>query len=82
MTQTARVLAHDEGHVRVLTLNRPERRNALDLALASELRTRLDEATAASEVRCVLIAVRAHGARARDGQLLHPAALDRKAARE
>jgi 2-(1,2-epoxy-1,2-dihydrophenyl)acetyl-CoA isomerase len=49
------LLVQDHGAVRVLTLNRPERRNALDLALAAALRGALDEARADASVRAVVI---------------------------
>ena len=52
---TELVLVSDHEHVRVLTLNRPARRNALDLALARELRACLDQASADSSVRVVVI---------------------------
>ncbi len=44
MTDTALVLARDDGRVRVLTLNRPEARNALNAALRAELIACLHEA--------------------------------------
>jgi 2-(1,2-epoxy-1,2-dihydrophenyl)acetyl-CoA isomerase len=49
------VLVSDHEHVRVLTLNRPARRNALDLALARELRACLDEARDDAGVRVVVV---------------------------
>jgi enoyl-CoA hydratase len=39
----APVLVRDEGHVRVVTLNRPEARNAIDLATALAVETAMDE---------------------------------------
>lgn len=51
------VLRADEGAVRTLTLNRPESRNALDLALLRELRAQLRIACAAEgqPVRCLVL---------------------------
>ncbi len=50
------VLIEDIGTVRRLTLNRPEKLNALDADLVDELSTALADAAEASEVRVIVIA--------------------------
>jgi enoyl-CoA hydratase len=50
------LLVRDEGHVRVLTLNRPERRNALSVSLASSLSEESYRAGEDPEVWVVVIA--------------------------
>ncbi len=45
-----------EGPISVVTLNRPQRRNALSLALMRELITRLDEIGRDREIRAVILA--------------------------
>jgi enoyl-CoA hydratase len=49
------LLVRDEGHVRVLTLNRPERRNALSKQLSSSLMQALLEADEDDAVRVVIV---------------------------
>ena len=49
------LLCHDEGPVRVLTLNRPEKKNAFDLALADALWTALERASDDPAVRVVVV---------------------------
>jgi enoyl-CoA hydratase/carnithine racemase len=49
------VLVDDHGHVRVITLNRPEARNALSGELISGLYARLREADADESVRAVVL---------------------------
>jgi len=49
------VLASDEGAVRLLTLNRPEKRNALNDELISELKKALRGADADESVRAIVI---------------------------
>jgi len=50
------VLAEDvRPGVRLLTMNRPERLNAMDHQLVSELHDRLDEVAADPDVRCVVL---------------------------
>jgi enoyl-CoA hydratase len=49
------VLTEDRGAVRVLTMNRPEARNALSAALIAELYAALVEADAAESVRAVVL---------------------------
>jgi enoyl-CoA hydratase len=51
----ALVLAETEDGVRTLTLNRPERRNALSTGLIEALHDALDEAEAAEDVRAIVI---------------------------
>ena len=55
------VLTADEDRVRILTLNRPEKRNAFDLALRTELIKAIDAAMADDQVR-VLVLTGAGGA--------------------
>ncbi len=50
------LLRTDDGAVRTLTLNRPEARNALDLALVSALRHEVAAAAADPSVRCIVLA--------------------------
>jgi len=54
MTQL--VLAHQDADVRWLRLNRPERRNALNPALVTALRSAVREAVADADTRIVVIA--------------------------
>ena len=49
------LLIEDKGAVRILTLNRPEKRNALDTALSRELLGALRAADADEAVRCVVL---------------------------
>jgi enoyl-CoA hydratase/carnithine racemase len=49
------VLAEDHGPVRVLTLNRPGRRNAIDLELPAVLAEAIEGAMAAEAVRAVVL---------------------------
>lgn len=49
------VITEKQGHVRVLTLNRPERLNAINLELLSELGSALAEASGDHETRVVII---------------------------
>ena len=49
------VLASDEGAVRLLTLNRPEKRNALNDELISELKGALSRADSDESVRAIVI---------------------------
>ncbi|UCH26214.1 MAG: enoyl-CoA hydratase/isomerase family protein [Trueperaceae bacterium] len=51
----AAILIEDEGAVRILTLNRPEVRNALDRELRQELALALRQATEAETVRAVVL---------------------------
>ena len=49
------VVIVDRGPVRVLTLNRPERRNAFDLALRVELADALEAAASSPHVRAIVV---------------------------
>ncbi|AII10952.1 enoyl-CoA hydratase/isomerase family protein [Rhodococcus opacus] len=49
------ILTEDRGPVRVVTLNRPERRNAIDLVLRVELAEALERASDDSAVRVVVL---------------------------
>ncbi len=49
------LIVEDRGHVRVLTLARPERRNALSTALQADLVEQLLDATESREVRAVVL---------------------------
>lgn len=49
------LLEHDDGRTRVLTLNLPERRNALPLALREALCAALQRADQAAHIRCVIL---------------------------
>src|SRR4051812_22094134 len=49
------VLVENVDTIRILTLNRPDKRNALNDELISELKRTLREADAATEVRAVVI---------------------------
>jgi 2-(1,2-epoxy-1,2-dihydrophenyl)acetyl-CoA isomerase len=49
------VLRADDGAVRTLTLNRPDARNALNLALLRALRAELAEADGTATVRCLVL---------------------------
>jgi enoyl-CoA hydratase/carnithine racemase len=50
------VIVRDEGAVRVITLNRPERLNAIDMAMLDGLDAALAGAEAAGSVRAILLA--------------------------
>ncbi|HEX5230413.1 MAG TPA: enoyl-CoA hydratase [Bryobacteraceae bacterium] len=50
------LLQTTEGPIAVVTLNRPERRNALSLGLMQELIACLDEIAANSEIRAIILA--------------------------
>src|SRR5204863_4726535 len=53
--RTMNLLTEDRGKVRVITLNRPEKRNALDTALTRDLLEALRAADADEAVRCVVL---------------------------
>ncbi len=55
MSSTPVVLTADEDRVRVITLNRPEVRNAFDIPLRVELVRAIDEAMADDQVRVVIL---------------------------
>jgi 2-(1,2-epoxy-1,2-dihydrophenyl)acetyl-CoA isomerase len=54
-TGTEELLAHQENGVAVITLNRPQARNAMSAAMNSGLAKALDEAERNPAVRCVVI---------------------------
>src|SRR2546422_6051101 len=49
------LLIDDSNGVRTLTLNRPERKNAITPELREEILNALDEARESDDVRCVVI---------------------------
>ena len=51
----ADLLIHDDGAVRVLTMNRPEKRNALNLALSEALFDALRDADGAADMRAIVL---------------------------
>jgi enoyl-CoA hydratase/carnithine racemase len=50
------IVVTDEGGVRVIRMNRPEKKNALTLAMYAAMSEALREADASAEVRCVVFA--------------------------
>jgi len=50
------LLTARDGDVVILTLNRPEKRNAMTVPMLAALRSAFHELTAASDVRCVVLA--------------------------
>ncbi|WP_405138664.1 enoyl-CoA hydratase/isomerase family protein [Nocardia sp. NBC_01388] len=54
-TAESPVLTEDVGAVRIITLNRPHRRNAIDIPLRHALADRLEEATADATVRAIVL---------------------------
>src|SRR3546814_21075377 len=74
------VLSERDGALHILTLNRPDRHNAMDDAMSALFRTRLDDALEESESSAILI--RAAGksfCSGRDTQVLGPRARDASA---
>src|SRR3984885_7579986 len=51
----AELLIEDDGAVRILTMNRPEKRNALNLALSEALFDALREADGAANIRAIVL---------------------------
>src|SRR4051812_42520732 len=49
------LVTEQKGAVRIITLNRPEKRNALDTALTRDLLEALRAADSEEEVRCVVL---------------------------
>mgnify|MGYP006293426385 FL=1 len=49
------VLTETHGPVRLIRLNRPEALNALSVQLIKDLNAALDEAEAASDIRCIIL---------------------------
>src|SRR3546814_18830177 len=54
-TMSELVLSERDGALHILTLNRPDRHNAMDDAMSALFRTRLDDALAESESSEILI---------------------------
>lgn len=54
-TPDQELLAHTQAHVRVLTLNRPERRNALSRSLIAALASAVLDADADDDVRAIVL---------------------------
>jgi len=50
------VLVTDEGGVRVIRMNRPEKKNALTQPMYAEMTRALNEASASAAIRCVMLA--------------------------
>jgi enoyl-CoA hydratase/carnithine racemase len=50
------VLVQDDGPIRTVRMNRPQKKNALTLAMYAALVEALDSASASAQVRCVVIA--------------------------
>src|ERR1700749_1627537 len=55
MSPESVVLTTDEDRVRIITLNRPEKRNALDLALRTELIKAIEAAMTDDQVRVLVL---------------------------
>jgi enoyl-CoA hydratase/carnithine racemase len=53
--QTTQVIVADDGPVRILRLNRPEKKNAMTDAMYDTLSDALDDAAASAAIRCVVI---------------------------
>jgi len=53
---TEHVIVQDAGHVRTIRMNRPEKKNALTLAMYDAMTIALTDANVNESVRCVLIA--------------------------
>ena len=51
----ATVLLEDRGPVRILTLNRPEKKNAIDIPMAKALAAALEGVSAAPEIKAVIV---------------------------
>ena len=50
------LLTNTDGQIGIVTLNRPERRNALSLGLMTELISALDELAAEKSIRVIILA--------------------------
>ena len=74
-TEDPYVLREMSGHVLWLTLNRPQTRNLLSLAMIAALKSALDEANEAPDVRVIVLAAR--GPVFSAGHDLHEMAMDR-----
>ena len=55
MTDYESLLWDHEGHVATITLNRPEKRNAISRVMFDELRNAFDRASGDEDVRCVVV---------------------------
>src|SRR5690606_20753896 len=55
MTTETRVRVEDEGAIRILTLSRPEKKNAFDVAMAAQLWGALEAAEAEPSVRAIVV---------------------------
>ena len=55
MSDYESLLWSTEGHVATITLNRPEKKNAMSSVMFSELRLAFERASADDEVRCVIV---------------------------
>ncbi|HTP92482.1 MAG TPA: enoyl-CoA hydratase/isomerase family protein [Xanthobacteraceae bacterium] len=55
MSAAAELLIEDQGAVRILTMNRPQKRNALNMALSGALLDALRMADAAPDVRAIVL---------------------------
>ena len=55
MTDYQSLIWELEGHVATITLNRPEKKNAMSWVMFNEIRRAFDQAAAEDEVRCVVI---------------------------
>ena len=49
------ILVENIDDIRIITLNRPEKLNAITLEMATELNSALQEASADSTVKCVIL---------------------------
>jgi enoyl-CoA hydratase/carnithine racemase len=56
MSPYQHLISQREAHLAVITLNRPQRRNALSLELMQELIRCLDEIAESPEIRAVILA--------------------------
>jgi enoyl-CoA hydratase/carnithine racemase len=52
---TGQVLVTDEGAVRIIRMNRPEKKNALTQAMYAEITKALREAQASDAIRCIML---------------------------
>ena len=50
------IVVMDDGAVRIIRINRPEKKNALTLAMYVEMTRALREAEASDAIRCVIFA--------------------------
>ena len=50
------IIVHDEGPVRLLRMNRPEKKNALNASMYDALASALESANTHANIRCMLIA--------------------------